>query len=660
MTLHISSAWLRGDPNVALGPVGANQFRLTTPAEGGGLFVDGERLSPQAWREHAFVTAEAYHESHDVLVLVFAFEDALGRSIAIHYGLLPHVRTTICLPLQALNGDRLFLPRYPGVMQSVLRGDAFVDRETIRAFRISTIPSTTARTVLIANLALSETEPQFDYEAAPYVDELGQLIGRQWDGRIKGPKELRAAWQAEAAELTPAMSDFADWNAYGGWTRLRFDATGYFRTEHDGERWWFVDPDGYALFSAGMDCIHPGGGTRVAGMEHLLPALPEADGEFAEAWQRGEFNFAAANLIALYGSEWWQEWFGRTEQRMKAWGINTIGNWSSPAFIAQSSLPYVWPMYDFPTTAQTIFRDFPDVFDPEYEVHAKRFAEQLHSFQDDRRLIGYFMRNEPHWAFVDSLNLTAHMLRSPLRLRSKTVFLEDVRAKYGDIWQLNAAWRTKFARFEDLLEPELAELTDSPACKRDVDDFNRKLIRRYVEIPAAYCKQTLPHHLNLGMRYAWVSDESILEGCEAFDVFSLNCYAFEPDREHIQWISRKLNKPVMIGEFHFGAADGGLLAYGIRAVATQRERGEAYRYYVESAASLPELIGVHYFQLNDQPVLGRFDGENYQIGAVDVCMMPYPPFAAAMRQTHRDMYGVRTGLIEPFRDCPKEIPKTGF
>ncbi len=196
--------------------------------------------------------------------------------------------------------------------------------------------------------------------------------------------------------------------------------------------------------------------------------------------------------------------------------------------------------------------------------------------------------------------------------------------------------------------------------QEDFAAFNRLLIRRYVEIPARYCKQTDPNHLNLGMRYAWVGSDDILEGCEAFDVFSINCYQLEPDRELTRRISQRLNKPVMIGEFHFGAADVGMLAYGIRAVASQEDRGMAYRYFVEQAASIPELIGVHYFQLNDQPVLGRFDGENYQIGVVDVCQQPYRPFIEAMKQTHERMYDVRVGKVDPFRVCPREIPKTGF
>lgn len=140
----------------------------------------------------------------------------------------------------------------------------------------------------------------------------------------------------------------------------------------------------------------------------------------------------------------------------------------------------------------------------------------------------------------------------------------------------------------------------------------------------------------------------------------MNCYQFSPDKEQIAQISGRLNKPVMIGEYHFGAAEGGMLAYGIRAVATQKERGEAYRYYVEQGAAIPQLIGVHYFQWNDQPVLGRYDGENYQIGVVDVCNRPYETFVQAAKKAHDQMYQVRTGRTAPYNIMPMEIPKTGF
>ncbi len=34
---------------------------------------------------------------------------------------------------------------------------------------------------------------------------------------------------------------------FGGWKGKRFKATGFFRTEHDGQRWWLVTPEG-AIF----------------------------------------------------------------------------------------------------------------------------------------------------------------------------------------------------------------------------------------------------------------------------------------------------------------------------------------------------------------------------------------------------------------------------
>lgn len=653
-----SEAFISG-ANTGIQPIGANGFRMETLKQGGGVHLPAGTVPASVWADCGYLIADIYHESHDVLVVIFSFTDAANRRIDVHYGILPRAATRICLPMTALNGEKLFLDRYPGVMQSVLRGDAFVDRNRIAGFSISTIASVSDRSLVITGLSLRQAVPAFQYEPAPYIDELGQLAGKDWPGKTNGSDELVDSLRREW-ELSRDDSAVSDYGPYGGWKQLCFEATGYFRTQHDGERWWFVDPDGYALFSAGMDCIHPAEAMYVPGMEHLLPELPGKDGEFREAWVHRGCSFGIANLIRAFGPDWHEKWAELTEYRMRKWGMNTIGNWSSPAFIQRSRLPYVYPMSDFPSTEQTIFRDFPDVFSPEYEKNAAVFAEQLKALKDDRRLIGYFMRNEPHWAFVDGLNLTEQLLRSPVRYECKDRFVEWLKEKYSRVvW--NAAWGTSFESFDDLYDAAAYdEWPDSPARREDFAAFNRILIRRYVEVPARHCRKADPNHLNLGMRYAWVGSDDVLEGCEAFDVFSINCYQFEPDREMSRRISERLNQPLMIGEFHFGAADSGLQAYGIRAVATQADRGMAYRHFVEQAASMPELIGVHYFQLNDQPALGRFDGENYQIGAVDVCQQPYREFAEAMKQAHERMYEIRIGKQAPSADCPKEIPKTGF
>ncbi|MEK5238762.1 beta-galactosidase [Paenibacillus sp. FSL L8-0470] len=662
LTIPFSNEWFQAEHDSRVSPTPSGGFRLNTTPEGGGMELLPGSLDSSVWQEYEFMNAEVYHDSHDVLVLLFSFRDQDSRMITYHTGILPGVRTVICLPLKHLNGEKLFLDRYPGVMQTVLRGDARVDRKRIAGFSIATIPSTTSRSVEISGLSLSGAEPDFTYDYHPYIDGLGQLKGRDWQGKTANQAEL-----SERLHLERQLAAAADFSAsglgrYGGWKGLAFQATGYFRTEFDGSNWWFADPDGYALFSTGMDCAGPASPMHVTGMEHLIPQLPGREGSYHEAWSQAgqEFSFGIANLITTFGSEWRSAWTELTEYRLRQWGFNTIGNWSDDGFIKGSELPYVYPLSDFPATEQTIFRDFPDVFSREYEQNAEEFAKQLVPLRGDRRMIGYFMRNEPHWAFVDSLNLTQLMLKSPVRYVSKERFIQWLGEKYGTVEQLNEAWASSYASFEQLYTPHDTAASDHPGREADYAQFNRMMIRRYVEIPARLCKQADPNHLNLGMRYAWVGSDDVLEGCEWFDVFSLNCYQFAPDREQIMYISERLGKPVMIGEYHFGAADGGMLAYGIRAVATREERGSAYRYYVEQAAAIPQLIGVHYFQWNDQPVLGRFDGENYGIGVVDVCNRPYEHFVQAAKQAHEQMYPVRTGLVEPYNVLPAEIPKTGF
>jgi len=67
-------------------------------------------------------------------------------------------------------------------------------------------------------------------------------------------------------------------------------------------------------------------------------------------------------------------------------------------------------------------------------------------------------------------------------------------------------------------------------------------------------------------------------------------------------------------------------------------------------------VGVHYFTLYDQSTIGRSDGENYQIGFLDVCNRPYKPLAEAARASHERMYQVAVGEAEPYDDEPKYLP----
>jgi hypothetical protein len=165
-----------------------------------------------------------------------------------------------------------------------------------------------------------------------------------------------------------------------------------------------------------------------------------------------------------------------------------------------------------------------------------------------------------------------------------------------------------------------------------------------------------PHHLNLGMRYAWISSDLLYRAGQRFDVFSINGYNF-PGPPDTAEIARRSNKPVMIGEFHFGATDRGLPATGIQGTTSQAERAKAYRYYVEQGFSRPEIVGLHYFQWFDQAIAGRFDGENFNIGFMDICHQPYPELMQSARQTHERLYSVAAGETAPFAEKPQWAPQ---
>ncbi len=85
----------------------------------------------------------------------------------------------------------------------------------------------------------------------------------------------------------------------------------------------------------------------------------------------------------------------------------------------------------------------------------------------------------------------------------------------------------------------------------------------------------------------------------------------------------------------------------------QAERAKGYRYYVEQAAALPGFVGAHWFTWRDEPVLGRNDGENYNIGFVDVTDRPYPELVEGVKAAMKRLFDVHSGKTAPFKNRPK-------
>ncbi|MDF2927009.1 MAG: Beta-agarase [Paenibacillaceae bacterium] len=648
-----------------------NSMIINAEKTGGAIVLNGPsgRLGGVDWSSDKYIVLDATNLEGWNLGVEFRFwKDSnltAEADMNIFFGLIPGVKTRLCLPLQALDSQQMFLPRTPGKLKSVVFGNR-VETAEVSRFAVGPMKCFDKQRLEISNLHITDKEPDYPLPAKKMVDELGQLTIRDWPGKTGDVEELKQYLTDEAdKDVTAAFPE--NWSRYGGWKEKRFDATGYFRTQHDGTRWWLVDPEGYAFISTGIDSVNPGEAGRIQDIEAFYEKFPDKDGEFSDAWRLGErfddqayYNFAVANLIRAFGRNWWEPWARLTKRRLMEWGVNTIANWSSLEFIRYAKMSYVWPLVGFPQTEKKIFRDFPDVFSEEYQREAEKFAQQLKEFAGDSYLIGYFLRNEPTWAFVEDLNIAEELLAYPEDLASKDELIQFISNRYeGSIEKLNAAWNTGFIFFEQLKEPIKKASRLSEAAAQDLEDFSEIMIRNYVRIPSEAVKRVDPYHLNLGMRYGEICQAKQVSGCEYFDVFSFNCYKMDPAKE-IEKIGKMTNLPVMIGEYHFGALDRGLMSTGLRGVSSQAERGKAYQFYLENGAAEKYFTGAHYFIYNDQAVLGRFDGESNQIGCVDVCNRPYKEFIEYMTKTNRTLYQVADGKVEKCKTPAEEMERVCF
>lgn len=658
------------DPEAASSAGGS--VTLVLPKQGGGILLP-ECIRTEKRYLTFFQTVEENHST--AFQWNFYVEGETEPAFLVRFGILGGVRSKICLDLNWTDAGVLFPGSTVGQQKVVCHGRRITGDETVRVELVG-LPCFHEVKIRLEDLTLTDEFPDsFPIPDGKRVDCLGQNKCKEWPGKTKDEAELKERLQEEYRQSEEGYP-FSDWSKYGGWKEKRLASpTGFFtRCKQDG-RWWLVDPDGYAFFSMGPDCVNSDVDCRVDGLEKWMDWLPPVDDpEYRDCWTVHEewppkemnqrecrlFSFSQANLHRAFGENWHACWQRMAAGQLRRLGMNTLGNWSDLALFGTCGVPYVTSLPEFPETEQKIFRDFPDVFAAEYAENAEKNAQALTARRNDPWMIGYFLRNEPSWAFVDNLVLADEVLYNPARTACREALITFVKEKYGTVQSLNAAWGTAFDSFDDLYGKQERMSERFPGARADLKEFSRRMLRAYVEIPAKACRRADPNHMILGMRWAWISDPDLVCGWENFDVFSINCYAQDPTAAIDNIVKLGVDLPVMIGEFHFGALDAGPDATGLEGVRTQKERGVAYRHYCEMAAAHPYGVGCHWFQCYDQFTLGRFDGENYNIGLFDICFAPYPEMTESVRACSREIYPVAAGEQEPFAETAESIPMIAY
>ena len=475
----------------------------------------------------------------------------------------------------------------------------------------------------------------------PFIDRYGQFVHADWPEKIRSDADLKAAFEKEKAELAASPRP-AEWNEYGGWKNgPQLKATGSFRTEKYNGKWYLIDPCGRLFFSHGIDVLwkytDP---VKVSDHEHWFAA----DVRGRQLWQ------ATDDVLKIkYGKEDYSNEFYRTlAKRLEHWGINTIGDWGADELAVMGKMPYTFQLTDFDHSMPSLGHKFYDVYDPAYREKMKNLVKTasdrspaVRKSLNDPMCIGYWIDNELFFGNRQGFPFAGHVMSAPATKAAKREFVSDMKRKYGSIDSLNRAWNASYTSFDALLASQLV-----PACegfRKDMEAFFARTVEEYFRICRDAVKSVAPHRLYLGCRF--LGDDATLpvmaNACAKYaDVLSANIYRHTPGNFRIEGMP---DIPVLIGEFHFSTSlpGRGVFTPDIVAGADEHERATTYLRYLQGALVHPNIVGTHWFQLRDQPLTGRFDGEGYQIGFLDIADTPYREMTETARDIGENMYQYR-------------------
>lgn len=414
----------------------------------------------------------------------------------------------------------------------------------------------------------------------PFVDRYGQFRHGEWPGKIHSDQELAAAHRSEDEWLaTHASSPTPGVDKYGGW------AAG-------------PQLEATGFFRAG-----------------------KVDGKWWLVDPEGHLFFSLGINSILYpnhgtrlrGREAWFEAIplgddGNPPERIGHAGENIARRFGAP-----------WPQW---------FAPFAGL------VHARCRAWGLNTLGCWCQPYITSLRRTPYTATIDISSKTA--LPSMGRNASRPVpdvfspqFAEDLGRQVAELAKSVSDDPWCVGVFVD-------NEIDWLGCGGDVGTTAEK----YYSTVRAILKKALPRHLYLGSRIHAAPREVWIAAARHCDIVSCNLYMREPVDE----LERHApDKPLLVGEFHFGAKDSGMFGGGLAEVLDQRERGECLRRYVEACLDNPRCVGCHWFQLHDQALTGRDDGENWNIGLVSVCDVPYPEMIESLRDVASRLYTKRWG-----------------
>lgn len=395
-------------------------------------------------------------------------------------------------------------------------------------------------------------------------------------------------------------------SAHGGLKSAQRSATGFFRAEKSGARWWLIDPEGCQFINVAVVNVNipPGSATVNA-------ALQEKYGTRA-AW-------AEAALAQL-----------------REHGFNGTGAWSADPVLRTSPRPVVYTaIWNFMseygkrrggTYQMSGHIGYPKgamfAFDPEFVAFCDEFAARnIAPLKDDPWLLGHFSDNE-----------------LPFYQKSLDNFLSLPETDAGHV--AAGAW---------LAQRRASGVAGAAITEEDRQAFLGFLAERYLSITSAAIRKYDPNHILLGPRFnAYeLGVESVFAAAgRHLDVIAINYYRiWTPDPARMrQWVEWS-GKPFLVTEWYAKGMDSGYtnMSGAGWTVKTQQDRGRFYQNFTLGLLESGGCVGWHWFRyMDNDPEDKTTDPSNRDSnkGIVTIRFSPYLPLLEAMKEVNSQVHSL--------------------
>jgi len=397
---------------------------------------------------------------------------------------------------------------------------------------------------------------------------------------------------------------------FGGLVGPRRAATGFFRVTKAEGRWWLVDPNGCLFLSVGANGVSLGAGS-----------------------DRTESTYREAAL-AKHRSE--SAWAQAAVKQLREWGFNTVGA-DSDAVVREQEMVFTVSLNCSRAVRWAEGQLFPDVFDPDYQRAVQRQAARACSpYADSRWLLGYFTDEQLDWGTsgAGSETLIGQFLGLEDQAPGRRALLRFLEERYLNILELDQAWATSYASFEEIgRTPQVG----SHIPQADADGFQQLVAGEYFRIADDAIRAVDKHHLVLGPRFDGEVPGPVLAAMNGHvSVVSVASSTGKTSPEHLRQIQRAASCPVLICDFAVAVSSAETRPRRLswECAETEEEQAARYQTRVREMMALPMVIGCHWHSYVDE----QMEGGRGQCGLVGLDDEPHGVLVAAAAKANSDVY----------------------